>query len=521
MNIKANEHVSRVLPLVLTSGEEDVPFSLDWTGQGAIREFNEPELTVTGIRARALAGEICVELGLQQCTYFVAQETGLVEKSVTHHRLVKLLPVPEAKPGDRVDLEAEALFQGGWRPEPVVSQSGEATHFAGDCKVRLRYSLLQEQPFSFPKPVEADGYVLSETMDVETVGGYFKESFDLSLPVEFGERPAVVVTLAGKLVNAKASAMCGWVKFEGEVEAAVDYRNEQGQERHEVFVFPVRYWLEEEAAAAEMTADADGSVEFFVCQYQPESNTGILRGLLHTKGRLSRLETVEMSVHSRSHQSFVYPQQHHDHHHHHKDLFLLEEIVGVGASQTLIQREIIFTRPARKVREPVSAEVRNLQHEIIPNKVIVRGVLHKQIFAVDAATSAVFAQDVDESFVHFVDVPGASPGMKAHIHARVEFVKVDIHPGGETARQVTIIEIKVKVTRFVKKDFVVGPVFEPVTPFKPSPVTPAGRIYIVRSGDTVWKIANMFGVSMEAIISANNLKNPNLIFPGQQLIIPR
>ncbi|MBS4023612.1 MAG: LysM peptidoglycan-binding domain-containing protein [Dethiobacter sp.] len=112
--------------------------------------------------------------------------------------------------------------------------------------------------------------------------------------------------------------------------------------------------------------------------------------------------------------------------------------------------------------------------------------------------------------------------MRAHVRARVEFVSIEIRPGGETARQVTIIEIIVKVTRFIKKE-IVSPIFPPIASPLPGPgpfPKPTGTIYVVRSGDSVWKIAQMFGVSMESIIAANNLQNPNLIFPGQQLIIP-
>src|SRR3990172_9581029 len=44
--------------------------------------------------------------------------------------------------------------------------------------------------------------------------------------------------------------------------------------------------------------------------------------------------------------------------------------------------------------------------------------------------------------------------------------------------------------------------------------------YTVQPGDSVYKIARLLGVSPLAIIDANDLANPNLIFPGQQLIIP-
>lgn len=44
--------------------------------------------------------------------------------------------------------------------------------------------------------------------------------------------------------------------------------------------------------------------------------------------------------------------------------------------------------------------------------------------------------------------------------------------------------------------------------------------YTVASGDTLMRIANRFGVSVQAIVSANSIKNPALIRVGQKLTIP-
>ncbi|GAX88538.1 CAP domain-containing protein [Effusibacillus lacus] len=45
--------------------------------------------------------------------------------------------------------------------------------------------------------------------------------------------------------------------------------------------------------------------------------------------------------------------------------------------------------------------------------------------------------------------------------------------------------------------------------------------YTVKAGDSVWKIALKFQVGVDEIVGQNKLKNPNLIYPGQKLLIPQ
>jgi len=49
---------------------------------------------------------------------------------------------------------------------------------------------------------------------------------------------------------------------------------------------------------------------------------------------------------------------------------------------------------------------------------------------------------------------------------------------------------------------------------------PQQGTYVVQRGDWLSRIAQRFGVSLAAMLQANPLMNPNLIYPGQVLIIP-
>jgi spore coat assembly protein SafA len=60
-------------------------------------------------------------------------------------------------------------------------------------------------------------------------------------------------------------------------------------------------------------------------------------------------------------------------------------------------------------------------------------------------------------------------------------------------------------------------------PLAPGPAPcPGGVSYTVRTGDTMYRIAQRYGVSLTALINANpQISNPNLIYPGQVICIPR
>ena len=55
----------------------------------------------------------------------------------------------------------------------------------------------------------------------------------------------------------------------------------------------------------------------------------------------------------------------------------------------------------------------------------------------------------------------------------------------------------------------------------PVPVTGESEAYVVQTGDSLSAIADRFGVSIAAIVAANDLANPDFVFLGQRLVIPQ
>lgn len=65
---------------------------------------------------------------------------------------------------------------------------------------------------------------------------------------------------------------------------------------------------------------------------------------------------------------------------------------------------------------------------------------------------------------------------------------------------------------------------EPPEPPPPPPDPPVAEdgilLYTVQAGDTLFSIAQRFGVSLDDVIEANNISNPDVIYEGDTLTIP-
>ena len=135
--------------------------------------------------------------------------------------------------------------------------------------------------------------------------------------------------------------------------------------------------------------------------------------------------------------------------------FSVECLVGCAEKQSTVSVEHMLCKPARKIYD-MEAVCRNLDYEVLPGRVIVRGTLHKQIYYVDACDDTVQVQCFDNEFSVVLDVPGAKPDMEVYTRCRMEFCEAKLM-GPQPCNMIkasVIVQVSVKVTELTKMNIV-------------------------------------------------------------------
>lgn len=191
-----------------------------------------------------------------------------------------------------------------------------------------------------------------------------------------------------------------------------------------------------------------------------------------------------------------------------KKLLKVEQVVADVVEKTIVESKAKLPMKAEKIFR-ILTDIINVETEIVNGRVIVRAVLHKQLFFVDKKGYLRHVRE-DVPFQIVAAVPDAEPGMNVQLRLRVVGeIDFDLVDDQIVVDQTAEIEAFIKLTRTVQLEVVVDVVTKPE------------RFVIVKKGDTLFKIAQREGVTLEALIAANpQIKNPDKIFPGQKVFIP-
>lgn len=225
-----------------------------------------------------------------------------------------------------------------------------------------------------------------------------------------------------------------------------------------------------------------------------------------------------------------------------RELLKVANIVGMATRQVIVKQEVAFERPVRKIGQTDSrVSINRMKTEILNNKVIVEGILEKQIYYVGLCDDAVYEQSVQEAFTTFVEVHGAQKRMHLDIRGRVESTDFrgttyppnicaifagevpgeEFDPQAFPWQQITVLAVDVTVTEslqiYVVTDVRAAAAEEPKPP---APPEPSIRYYQVQRGDTLWKIAQRYHTTVERLIELNPGIDPQNLQVGQKIRVP-
>lgn len=121
----------------------------------------------------------------------------------------------------------------------------------------------------------------------------------------------------------------------------------------------------------------------------------------------------------------------------------------------------------------------------------------------------------DESPASFDGVTGALARLEDNGPLEiVEIARESIIPDTPAVKQEVVVE------ELVREEAIPPTVAPPKVEEKKQEQRPPVFVHKVRSGETLWDIANAYGITVDTILSANEFKNPNHLTIGQELQIP-
>lgn len=202
----------------------------------------------------------------------------------------------------------------------------------------------------------------------------------------------------------------------------------------------------------------------------------------------------------------------------------LEQVVGEERAQILVKEGISIPdeKPgAQQVLDVKIVRVRIPHEEIvlINDKVILGGTIHLKVIYVSVKESqAVHAVEARIKFRNFIAIPGCMPDMTALVNAVVEHATAHVRTGCDIN-----VEIVLKITGRVVQTVCVDVVLCPAAAVPTAPVCPPGTYattVTVQAGDTIFKYAITYHVSVDHILQANPGIDANNLKIGTTVIIP-
>lgn len=201
-----------------------------------------------------------------------------------------------------------------------------------------------------------------------------------------------------------------------------------------------------------------------------------------------------------------------------KKNYKLNVMVGSKFTETIVKENIEVNLSSGKLSKILmsNGDICITDQKLVEGKVVVEGLITaKVLYAKESALGDVEMACEEIPFTCGVDVAGSKIDMQSNVKAHIETLESSVE--ANTIAIKVLVKVCATVYYMDSKEFIVD-----VMPAEGEVVSKKASltIYVVQSGDCLWKIAKRYFTTIEALATVNEIDEGTELLSGNKLIIP-
>lgn len=201
-----------------------------------------------------------------------------------------------------------------------------------------------------------------------------------------------------------------------------------------------------------------------------------------------------------------------------KKNFELNVMQGQNNIETIVKENIEIDNDNAK---PISVIMTNgkvilTDKKIVEDKVLVEGIVKVDVlFKADDEEKPISKISEELPFSSTVEISGAKIDMQSFAKASLENIEASVE--ANTIAVKAIVNVHARANYITHKDFLVEVTHsDNEVPKKKASIT----IYVVQTGDTLWRIAKKYFTTIDELAKVNDIENLEILKIGQKILIP-
>lgn len=299
------------------------------------------------------------------------------------------------------------------------------------------------------------------------------------------------------------------VVIQGSLINNIDYQEEtSGSSREEVISSKFQYTADIEGLKPEMQVGFIPRVKYLVHEINPQERNKIkLKAWVSFFIRVQKPEEIEVIVDI---EGFVGARD---------TLSLCLDSQDVS-DQLSLSGQVTLEGPVSKL-SPAGVDLQEIRGEVQGDILEVTGILKTSFNYVKDQTGKIEQDFWEEHYTHRFKVKGILGEPRLYLYPRLEEIKYEMLDDPRQIRQVAVLNIYARVTTWQERVLISGAANEKREERGKSQASGITIVvYVVQKEESIFSIAQNFNVSIESILKANKIDDPEEISSGQKILIP-